>query len=504
MGKIKSAICLTLITLVIAVLCVVCFVPFPLGSNGIIYFNPIINWTDKSADLGGFMYGGDNPNYIGGGFSMLLYPEGVISEKEHKDNLENLTGKELEEYEGQYVSYADGKLWLDKEIVCDGGTNVSEEFKDSFAKRVKVLEKRCEKIHSEGMGLEIVDDYTVRMSLPASMDASVAAFVYFAYMGNLEVSYGSDVSTATRIFPLEGKKANPVSYYMKGAGTRTANGVSYVALHFTNEGRDAIKKATSGAADSSTTLFVTVGGDAIISLTVSDQITEKDLYISGSYSSDTATIVAAVIDTAIEYSSANAELGHMELGDLYQNRAVFGENSLTFVYIAIGVCILAMAAFFLIRYGLLGFAHLYSFLAYFIAMTLLIWWIPFLTLGVNTIVATLIMAVVLSVSNAIAYEYARKEYAVGKTIVSSVKTGYSKCFWHIFDLHIVLIIVGVLTGLIALAELSCFGYVIALGALVSGIASLAVNRFMWFLLMPYAKNAAKFCHFKREEVEDDE
>ena len=49
MGKVKSAIVLTLITIVIAVLCVVCFVPFPCDGNGLNYFNSILGIAEKDA-----------------------------------------------------------------------------------------------------------------------------------------------------------------------------------------------------------------------------------------------------------------------------------------------------------------------------------------------------------------------------------------------------------------------------------------------------------------------
>ena len=53
MGKVKSAIVLTLITIVIAVLCVVCFVPFPCDGNGLNYFNSILGIAEKDADSSG-------------------------------------------------------------------------------------------------------------------------------------------------------------------------------------------------------------------------------------------------------------------------------------------------------------------------------------------------------------------------------------------------------------------------------------------------------------------
>ena len=500
MGKIKSAICLTLITLVIAVLCLICFVPFPVGSDGIHYFNPIINWAETSSDLGSYQYG-ENAEYNGGSFSIMLYPEGVISAKDYESNCEMLEEEDRAEYEEKYVSNANGSLWLEKEVVFDGD-NVSDEFKESFKKRVDILKARFERLHSEGLLLQIVDEYSVRVTLPAGVDASLASFIYYAYMGNLEVSFGTSLTSATKVFPEAGRKVKPISEYMKGAGVRTINGTIYVALHFTKLGQELVANATSNAESSTGTLFFTVGGDQVIGLSVSSQINEKDLYISGSYTEDAAKIISTVIDTAIEFDS-DIELGHMELGELYQNQAGFGKNALMFLYIALGASLLAAAIAFLVRYHRLGFATIYSLVIFVLAMLLVVWAIPALSIGMGTVTAFVITAVALCVSNAIAYENARKEYALGKTMASSVKNGYKKCFWQLLEMHLAIAVIGVIIFLIGLSELSAFGLVLTLGGLFSGIASLAINRFMWYIMMPFSKNQGKFCHFKREEVDDE-
>ncbi len=500
MGKIKSAICLIAITLAVAVLCVVCFVPFPTG-GGIEYFNPLVNWAEKSADLGGNYFGGSD--YNGGSQSVMLYPEGVVSGREYADNMEMLPEDEREDYAKQYVEYAGGALYLDKDVVCDGGANVSEAFKTSFQTRVEILKERFERLHAQDLRLETVDGYSVRVTLPDYMDEAAAAFIYNAYMGNLEVLYGSSLETAERIIPETGRKEKPISEYVTGAETRTIEGTVYVGLNFTKAGNDIISNTTATADTSPSTLFFTVGGDQVIGLSVSSRITDKTLYISGGYTEGAARLIAAVIDTSIEFAS-DEELGGMEVGAIYQNYANFGDNALTLLYAAFGGLLAASVIYFFIRYRRLGFAHLYSLLIFLLIMVICIWAIPTVSVGMGTIAALALMCVLLSVSNAAVFEGAKKEYALGKTIASSVKAGYKKCFWEIFDLHAAAGIVGLLIYLIALTEFSAFGLVLCLGALFSCISTLAIGRFMWYITMPFAKNAGKFCHFKREEVVEDE
>lgn len=496
MGKTKSAICLALISIIIAVLIVVCYASFPCGE--INYYNSFLSLTDKNADLGEYLIG--DTAYVGGGYEVVYYPEGVISSREYEETAADLTGSDLTEYQNKYVAYANGAIYLERESVCDDGTDtVSGAFKKSFENNVNVLKERYEKLHIEGMSLRVCDDYTVRAFLPSTTGATAAAFLYYSYTGEFSLKFGSDEAAATTVIPAQRGTKHSADYYVKGASVTSSGGTYYVAIKFTDEGRAAVAAAT---ADATGSFYFKVGDNNVINLSVDSQIDQQTLYISGSYTKETASVVAALIDSAVK-SGAETDLA-MEMSDISRVYAGFGDSALFFVYIALGVCMAAMLAFFLIRYRRLAFAHIYSFLIFTLAMTICFWAVPGLTIGVGTVAAFAITAFLLCASNAISYEYARKEYENGKTIAYSVKTGYRKCTWHIFDVHIALFIVSLLTYLIALTELSVFGLALTLGVVFSGVCSLLINRFCWYIMMPFAKDQGKFCHFKRAEEEDDD
>lgn len=496
MSKTKSAICLTLISIIIAVLVVVCFVSFPCGE--IHYYNSFLSLTSKDADLGGYLIG--ETSYVGGGYAVVYYPDGVISSRDYEEAIADKTGDELTEFEEGYVAYANGALYLEKEAVCEESSEeVSEAFRENFARNVETLKARFEALHVEGTSIQVRDDYTVRIFMPATSDASVAAFTFFAYTGEFTLRLGSDVDTAETILPAQRGVKHTADYYIKSVSSRTASGEYYVLIDFTDEGRELIASATESDTG---TLYFCIGDNAVISLTVSEQIDQNTLYISGSYTDETSKIVSALIDTAVKEGDADDLT--FELSDISKVYASFGDNALIFIYIALGVCMAAMLLFFFIRYRRLGFAHLYSFLIFTLAMTLCYWSIASLYIGVGTVAAFAITAVLLCVSNVVSYEYARKEYLSGKTVSFSVKTGYRKCMWHIFDIHVALFIVALLTYLIALTELSVFGLALTLGVVFSGVCSLLLNRFFWYIMMPFAKSQNKFCHFVREEKKEDE
>ncbi len=497
MSKKKSAICLTLITLVIAVLCIVCFVSFPCGE--IYYYNSLLSLTDKSADLGEYLIG--ETDYVGGAYSVVYYPDGVVSSREYDETVGDMDEDERKEYEDKYVSYANGAIYLEKETVCAAGSDeVSESFQEDFDNLVSLLKTRYEALRVSDMTLEIRDGYTVQVTLPQYMDEAAVAFQYLAYTGEFSVSFGSDETSAEQIIPSQKGKIRPTDYYVESASVRTQSDTVYLLIKFTEEGQEAIADAT---VDGSGYLYFYVGDNLILSLTVSETIDQETLYISGTYTEKSAAIVAALIDSAISYGDSDDMT--LELGNISFQHAQAGENALLYVYIAVGALSLIMLVYFFLRYRRLAFAHLYSYLTFVIVMTLCYWAVSAFYVGVGTIIAFAVTALLLCVSNAVSFEYARKEYATGKTMTFSVKSGYRKCTWSLFDLHLALVILGLLVYWIALTELSVFGLALAFGAFFSGVCSLLFNRFLWHIMMVFAKDQGKFCHFKRDTgVDDDE
>ncbi len=496
MSKIKSAICLTLMTLLIAGLCFICFVSFGLP-NGIDTYNSILTMTEKDADLG-MRYGGSEDmsgRYLGGGYSAVYYPEGVISAEEYDTTLngmENDADKQAE-YKDRYAKV--GNLYFDTDEIKVTDGKPDEAFEAQFQSAVDLFTARYEALHLEDFRVSVFDGYAVRVFVGRN---DTAAFTPLSYTGEFSVKYGSDSDSATTIMPERGKSIND---YVKGAHASSLAGNHAVVIDFTKEGREALAKASAGAADSSATAFFCVGDNDALQLTVDTQIDEKSLSItSTSFTDISAKTSAALIDTAV--NGAKTELS-FTVEDTAGYHGLYGENALLWMYVVFGVAFLAMMVFFFVRYHLLAFAHLYTYLLFLCGTVLCVWAIPFLTLSVETFIAFMLTSVLLSVSDAVTFEKARAEFATGKTMASSVKTGYSKCFWNLFDVHIVLALAGFFTFFVALPSLSSFGFLFGLTTVFSGLGALLVSRFNWAILMAYTPKKGAFCNFKREETEDE-
>ncbi len=532
MGKVKSAVFIAFYTLLIAVLGFVCFVSFPYGENNLHKFNSVLSLTQKDADLGA-AYGSGDDAYLGGGYVGVYYPEGVVSAKEYEENLAGYEAlvasyteqvaaetnavkkaeledrlekatETFEDYKNNYVAYGNALYLFKGDDNADGIVGEdnlpSEEFKTSFDAALNTVVSRYAHLRQDGVRVDVQDEYSIRIFVPQEMDSEQTALVYLSYTGAFTVKYGSNADTAEQIMPV--RSSDSITDYIKSVELGTRSNSSYVHIELTKEGKKILSEKTSGASsESSNTIYFNVGDQSVISLSVTDPLTNYFIDVSSSaYTREVALTVATLLDSALGGSESDIVFS---LGGTYVLEGAYGNNALTYMYIAFGICAALMLVFFFVRYHLLGFVHLYTCLLFTIATVLCVWSIPFLTRSVETFTAFMLMLGVLSLSDAVTFEYARKEYELGKTIGSSVKTGYKKCTWHLFDLHIVLALIGFVGFGIAITNITSFLFTIGLLAVFSGLGSLAINRFTWATMMALAKNKRAFCNFKVEESDDE-
>ncbi len=532
MGKVKSALFLTLVTIMILGLTFMSAVSFDYG--GYLGFRSFLVSTQKDALIGNdltfdkdaegeYVTTGTGSSYVGGGYSVVYYPDGVLSRDAYEDELEARRAaleaaseedkeeaqKAVTEYEEGYAKK--GSLYFkigtydeedaDKQGVATKGDTltVDEKFEAAFQAAVSQIKTRVRELGYKNSRVDVRDDYSVEIFLPALKNASAQAAVFssLGQVGEFDLRYGGEnAEDAEGIVFAEGEDIHD---YVKSAYYVSNGGSPSVAIRFTKAGREAVKAWTADASGS-TYVYFYVGDSPIIPLRADQQIDQSTLYVSGSYTAPQAKAVALAINTALNGEATDL---NFSVGEVYSQRAQFGSLALTLLYAACGILAVAILAFFFIRYHRLGFVFLYAFLILTLLMIVLIWGIPFLYLGIETFLAVLFGMVLLSVSNIAVFEAVRKEYAQGKTMGTCVKNGYKKCFWGIFDAHIVLALISFVTFFIALGELATFAFTLGIATVLSGLITLAVGRFHWACMMSFAKDKGKFCNFKREELEDE-
>ena len=496
MGKKKSVVLIVLITLILAALLFLCFAPaFPLSEIG--SFNALINKVDLGSDLSS-------------GYYTVYYPEGVISKEEYetlqaayeyaKDEAEEsgeAIPSDIENPEENYAAYKG--IYLSNDIYEDGV--VSKTFNSEFNKALRAVERRFEAKGYSDYTIRVQDDYTIRVEVPETDESPDTLFTAFGYSGGLIFS-DSDKNVANKNVLMDG-----TSEYVKKAGVSNAGSSGYaVTIEFTKAGKAKFAEITGSLASSSTdgsgaTLYIYIGDEQLMGATVSEELNQSTVYITGNYTKASAETVAAVINSVLDEDDI-FDLS-FEYPEYYEFAPTMGDYTALALGIALAVLAVASIIFALVKFKGMGLAHTYGFLTYLLALVLCVTLIPGIEITAGCILAVTLASAIFIGSNFHAFDCIKKEFATGKTLTASVKAGYKKCLAATLDVHIILFLISLAMYLISTGVVVFIGLVLMLAIAISAICSVALTRFYLYMFLAQPKNKIAFVGFRREETEDE-
>ena len=507
MGKKKSVVFMILITIVTVVLCVITAFPAFAVPNSVKKWNPAVLQYDLGTDLGG-------------GYYAYYYPEGVISESEFK----NLYS---EEDKAEYVQH--GGLYLSKEedygIFAEDGS-VSESFKTAFNTMATTLGNRFAEraqLSSSDIRVSIVDDYAIRVDLPASetsegqssLQSVTQALSLFALNGSLTIKQGGDVITQLQ------DDDSHISDVVKSISVKTKYEVAYVHVKFTQEGRDMLEKFVNASESTDSTNTTTantldfVVGEKTLLPVSKDYITTKNEIqypLANEADKLYAETMCILLNSAMETDGVylndneNAPFTFRAIAnnEVRNYQPVYGDNVLVMVYVAILIALVAIIALGIWKMGRFGVVNAYLSLTYLVITAL---FFAFITGGVfeitfGSVLTFLIGLVAVNVLQAYVYGAIKAEFAQGKTISSSVKNGYKKTIWGVIDVYAVALL-GALALLIGVAGVQTLAVQTILCVLAGAFCNLLWGRAINFTFLSASKDKFKYFRFVRED-EDDE
>ena len=500
MGKKKSAALIVLITIVLVGLLFLSITPtFPVTSPN--SFRSLLSIVDLGRDLDG-------------GYYTVYYPEGVISKAEYEtlkaeydyvaENTEEGQTPSMEDPAENYVAYKG--IYLSTDISSsETGTGVTESFAESFADALSTVQKRYEERGLSDYTIRVQDDYTIRVEIPKldhdDADAESIAqnmFTLFSYSGGLLFT-DSHAANEAGTAEMEG-----TSEYIRNATTADAGDSGYaVVINFTSAGREAFRSLTSTltSSGSSVTLYIYAGDNQLMGATVSGEMDQDAVYITGGYTQEVAETVATLINTSI--SDSDVFDLTFESPEYYSMDALMGNSAALIIAICIGVLVLAMLIFSLVKFKGMGLAHVYGFITFAVAVIACISLIPAVQLTMGGIIAILAAAAIMVSCNYYAFNNIKKEFATGKTLTASIKAGYKKSLAFTIDVHAILILASLAIWLIATGPAHFMALVFLLSIAISAVCTLLVTRFYFYMFIAQPKNKIAFVGFKREETEDE-
>ena len=488
MGKKKSIVLMVLLTIVIVVLCAITVVPsFTIpGTKGVKIWNPVVKQYDLGTDLDG-------------GYYAYYYPTGVISETEYK-NLDSEDQADYQNHKGLYLS-KDADLGI---ITEDGA--VSKDFEENFEKATAEITARYAAKGYSDYRISVVDDYALAIRIPASekteqqtaFQNAYTTFGLFAETGALEIKKGDAL--------VDERLEYEVDEIIKEFSVYTKYEVAYIQIKFTDVGKEMIKSYKDGAsAESTDTLNILLGDEPIMEINATEHITTKNVVrypIAMETEVGYVETMVILLNSVLENGSFEIEFNSVSNSEVRSYSAIYGENTLTLIYIALAVILVAVMVFSVVKMGGFGVANVYATVSYLIITAMCY---AFINRGVFEItfgsILTFVLGLVISnVLNTYVYGAIKNEAKLGKTIESSVKGGYKKTIMTVVDVYAVLVL-GAAALLITVGN--TFAWQALICVVTAAFCNLLWTRVISAMLLSASKDKYKYFGLVREDDDDE-
>lgn len=391
-------------------------------------------------------------------------------------------------------------LTLDSEYAGEEVDDI-EKVLTTINSRMKMLGYKTYSVNALREIEEGVEDYSIRISArsiyyteegkPDSNQLyndvkAAAAYGYVQFFGGTS----SDPSTAIL------DKEEPIrdAVYM---GDLSGDGSSFtIAIKLTDYGYDELLNNINSASGSSYYLKITLNeeSDPLFNTTITaDAISSSDKTIYASMGSESGAKQAAMqIKTGGLDYKYNISTGT-------EITPVFGDNTATLVAIAIGAFFVVAIALLIVLFRGYGIISMLSLVGFgLIEMGMLVA-VPGIILNISGVIGIVLATVVAIDGLIITVKRIQEEYANGKTVKASVKTGFKRAFLPVLNSCVVVEIFALLLFAFTGGTLQCFAITLAIGTVVAFISSVLFSRMFVELILPLTKNTERFLNLKRED-----
>ena len=440
MSKKKSAVLFAIFAVVVAVLAFFTFASFAIPGS-VKDYNSVLKSIDLGIDLEGGVY-------------VVLKPELAVTDEEY------------EQMTPEQKAQADA----DREKIAE---NIDE--------ARAVLRRRLDsKGYTEAI-ITMQEGNQIRVEIPA--------------IDNPEEVFDVIGKTAKLVFCAE--ESDPTKeedQLLTGSDVKNAyatydeNGEPVVALEFTTAGAKKFSDATKALTGKSLSIYL--GEDLISNPTVNEQISGGKATITGLGDYDAAKDVAMLINSGsldIEFEMLEPRVISSYLGEDILNKSLLaGVIGVALVLVFMGVVYRG--------FGIVADMALLVYVLIYLWLLALIPGVQLTLAGIAGVVLSIGMAVD---ANVVIFERIKDEYANGKTVAASVRSGYKRALSAIIDSNITTLIAAVVLWLLGTGSVKGFAITLFIGIILSLFTALLVTRLFTAMVIPFTKNE-KFYGLKRE------
>ncbi|MGN1058890.1 MAG: protein translocase subunit SecD [Clostridia bacterium] len=344
----------------------------------------------------------------------------------------------------------------------------TETAEDSEMESVKnVLRKRLDALGYSEATVSRQGEKKVRVEIPAIQNpeeavqtlGQTAKLTFRDADGNV-VLEGTDVKSATAAF---------------GKTTENGSDQHYVQLQLADSGTEKFAQATAAAAarksENKNYIAIMLDEEVISQPSVDQTINSPTCIISGGFqdSSETRELATLINSGNLPFSIEDVELRSVG--------PTLGEHALETSLFAAAIGILLVLIFMAVAYRLPGLMADIALICYIAIVTFIMSWFRInLSLpGIAGIILSVGMAVD---ANVIIFARMKEELALGKTIRTSVESGFNRAFIAILDANVTTLIAAVVLYYFGTGPIQGFAITLAIGTVVSMFTAIVVTKFL--------------------------
>jgi len=331
----------------------------------------------------------------------------------------------------------------------------------------------------------------VRVEIPAIQDPQQAvdtlgqtAVLTFKDSDGNVVLEGADVESATAAYE---------------ATDETGVAQHHVKLKLKDSGVQKFYEATTAASSKpsgSNYIAIMLDETTISQPTVQNPINSAECVISGGFTDATETGELAAL---INSGNLPFSIQHVELSSIGPS---LGDEALSTSLIAAGIGIILILLFMLIIYKLPGLVADIALMAY---MAIVVYIMTFFRINLSLAgIAGIILSVGMAVdANVIIFERIKEELNLGKTIKTSVQSGFNRAFIAIVDSNVTTLIAAVVLYIFGTGTIQGFAVTLAIGTVVSMFTAIFITKYLLGLIVDMnVKNPALYgAKKKKKEVQ---
>ena len=253
---------------------------------------------------------------------------------------------------------------------------------------------------------------------------------------------------------------------VEDAGTAIQDGAYVVTLKFDSVGAKDFADATTRYVNKNIGIYM--DDDLLTAPTVQTAITSGEAIITGSYTLQSANMLAAQIKSGTMPFK-------LEASEMTQITPLLGAGALDITIQAGIIAFILVLIYMIIFYRLPGLISMIS-LAGMLAATLVIIAAAQITLTLPGI-AGIILSIGMNIdANVIISERVREEMLTGRTIRAAIEAGFKNAFTAILDSNVTTLISAVVLYILGSGPIRGFAVTLALGVLLSFISAITVTR----------------------------